>query len=229
MLVYGGSTATGTIATQLLELSGYDPIATCSPRNFDLVRSRGASAVFAAQAMDEKIAFLRDPLSQAFPSSERPIQDLVVLGGNSSTTRLLVDQISAVLKPSCGRLQTADSLDDFADLRITPGTTILNLQGLDGSLFEDLNNKIWSSLKRMALHTGTLIWVTRGRRAANPRANMAVGLLRAAARENPALDYVLLDIEDASDSGHRIIAKTLLRHKAASRWCHQDDLQFSGK
>lgn len=46
VLVYGGSTATGTVAVQLLRLSGYDPIATCSPRNFDLVRGRGASAVF---------------------------------------------------------------------------------------------------------------------------------------------------------------------------------------
>ncbi|KAI1661698.1 zinc-binding dehydrogenase [Daldinia decipiens] len=46
VLVYGGSTATGTIAVQLLRMSGYDPIATCSPRNFDLVRDRGASAVF---------------------------------------------------------------------------------------------------------------------------------------------------------------------------------------
>ncbi|RYP69624.1 hypothetical protein DL769_005244 [Monosporascus sp. CRB-8-3] len=46
VLVYGGSTATGTIAVQLLRLSGYDPIATCSPRNFELVRGRGASAVF---------------------------------------------------------------------------------------------------------------------------------------------------------------------------------------
>ena len=46
VLVYGGSTATGSIAIQLLRLSGLDPIATCSPHNFSLVRSRGASAVF---------------------------------------------------------------------------------------------------------------------------------------------------------------------------------------
>ncbi|KAH9985273.1 zinc-binding dehydrogenase [Xylariaceae sp. FL0662B] len=57
VLVYGGSTATGTIAMQLLKLSGYDPIATCSPKNFDLVRGRGASAVFdyAAPDVAEKI------------------------------------------------------------------------------------------------------------------------------------------------------------------------------
>jgi NADPH:quinone reductase-like Zn-dependent oxidoreductase len=46
ILIYGGSTSVGTIAIQLLKLSGYDPIATCSPRSFGLVRSRGASAVF---------------------------------------------------------------------------------------------------------------------------------------------------------------------------------------
>jgi NADPH:quinone reductase-like Zn-dependent oxidoreductase len=52
VLVYGGSTATGTIALQLLKFSGYSPIATCSPRNFDLVRERGASAVFNYAAPD---------------------------------------------------------------------------------------------------------------------------------------------------------------------------------
>lgn len=44
VLVYGGSTATGTLAIQLLRLSGIDPIVTCSPRNFDLVGDRGAVA-----------------------------------------------------------------------------------------------------------------------------------------------------------------------------------------
>lgn len=46
VLVYGGSTSTGTLAIQLLKLSGLDPIATCSPKNFSLVRGYGASAVF---------------------------------------------------------------------------------------------------------------------------------------------------------------------------------------
>ncbi|KAI9695817.1 MAG: hypothetical protein M1820_008411 [Bogoriella megaspora] len=52
VLVYGGSTATGTLALQLLKLSGYLPITTCSPRNFDLVRCRGAAIVFDYAASD---------------------------------------------------------------------------------------------------------------------------------------------------------------------------------
>lgn len=46
VLVYGGSTATGTLAVQLLRLSGLEPVVTCSPRNFDLVRGFGAGQCF---------------------------------------------------------------------------------------------------------------------------------------------------------------------------------------
>ncbi|TGO45660.1 hypothetical protein BCON_0375g00080 [Botryotinia convoluta] len=46
VLVYGASTSTGTLAIQLLQLSGYEPIAVCSPHNFGLVQLRGALKCF---------------------------------------------------------------------------------------------------------------------------------------------------------------------------------------
>ncbi|KAJ5778783.1 zinc-binding oxidoreductase ToxD [Penicillium odoratum] len=46
ILVYGGSSATGLVAIQFAKLSGYQVLTTCSPRNFDLVKSFGADAVF---------------------------------------------------------------------------------------------------------------------------------------------------------------------------------------
>ncbi|OQN98775.1 hypothetical protein B0A48_15444 [Cryoendolithus antarcticus] len=46
VLVYGGSTATGTLAIQLLKLAKLIPITTCSPKNFDLVKSYGAAEVY---------------------------------------------------------------------------------------------------------------------------------------------------------------------------------------
>ncbi|KAM0270269.1 hypothetical protein ACHAQH_009476 [Verticillium albo-atrum] len=46
ILIYGGSTATGTLAIQFAKLSGYQVIATSSPHNFDLLKSLGADAVF---------------------------------------------------------------------------------------------------------------------------------------------------------------------------------------
>lgn len=46
VLVYGGSSATGTAAIQLLKLAGFNILTTCSPHNFDLVRECGAKTVF---------------------------------------------------------------------------------------------------------------------------------------------------------------------------------------
>ncbi|KAF2268087.1 putative zinc-binding dehydrogenase family oxidoreductase [Lojkania enalia] len=46
ILVYGGATSTGTFAIQLLKRMGARVITTCSPRNFNLVRSYGADECF---------------------------------------------------------------------------------------------------------------------------------------------------------------------------------------
>ncbi|KAL4785990.1 chaperonin 10-like protein [Aspergillus varians] len=46
LFIYGGSTATGTLAIQFAKLSGYEVITTCSPHNFNLVKSLGADVVF---------------------------------------------------------------------------------------------------------------------------------------------------------------------------------------
>ncbi|KAI0424990.1 GroES-like protein [Xylaria sp. FL1042] len=46
VLISGGPSASGTAAIQLLRLAGYSPIVTSSPKNFDLVKSYGAAAVF---------------------------------------------------------------------------------------------------------------------------------------------------------------------------------------
>jgi NADPH:quinone reductase-like Zn-dependent oxidoreductase len=45
ILIYGGSSATGSLAIQFAKLSGYFVMTTCSPHNFDLVKSLGADMV----------------------------------------------------------------------------------------------------------------------------------------------------------------------------------------
>ena len=57
VLIYGGSTATGTVAIQFAKLSGATVITTCSPRNNELVKALGADAVFdyRDEACGEKI------------------------------------------------------------------------------------------------------------------------------------------------------------------------------
>jgi NADPH:quinone reductase-like Zn-dependent oxidoreductase len=60
VLVWGGSTSVGCNAIQLAVAAGYEVISTSSPKNFDLLRSLGASEVFDYNdpAVDSKIAKL---------------------------------------------------------------------------------------------------------------------------------------------------------------------------
>ncbi|KAJ4988281.1 TOXD protein [Stagonosporopsis vannaccii] len=46
VLIYGASTATGTLAVQFAKLSGAEVFATASPHNFELVKQLGADHVF---------------------------------------------------------------------------------------------------------------------------------------------------------------------------------------
>jgi NADPH:quinone reductase-like Zn-dependent oxidoreductase len=46
LLIWAGSTGVGMYAIKLCTLAGYRVVTTCSPHNFDLVQSLGASAVF---------------------------------------------------------------------------------------------------------------------------------------------------------------------------------------
>ncbi|RJE27154.1 oxidoreductase [Aspergillus sclerotialis] len=46
LLIYGGSTATGSLAIQFAKLSGYTVWTTCSPHNFPMVKKLGADHVF---------------------------------------------------------------------------------------------------------------------------------------------------------------------------------------
>ncbi|GAW16228.1 hypothetical protein ANO14919_056510 [Xylariales sp. No.14919] len=68
VLVYGGSSATGTLAIQLIRRSGCVPITTCSPVNFPLVEAYGAQEAFDyhAPACAEQIkSFTEDALDFA--------------------------------------------------------------------------------------------------------------------------------------------------------------------
>ena len=46
LLVWGGSSSVGALTIQLAKASGYEVVTTASARNFDLVKSLGADAVF---------------------------------------------------------------------------------------------------------------------------------------------------------------------------------------
>ena len=208
----------------LLRETGFSGIDTSTPVEHDT-----AFSVFVSQAVDDRIGFIRDPLSRPFPAraKEPPVRDLLILGGDDRKTMNLSDQLSNIIEPHCQTIRSVQSFAELLRVEISPDTTILNLAGLDGSIFREIKATTWEGVRKLVSHAGNLTWVTQGRRADNPYANMALGLLRGATRDNPALDYLLLDFEDATHVDGRIIVESLLRHKAASRWRQKDDIHLT--
>lgn len=69
ILIYGGSTATGSLAIQFAVLSGCQVITTCSPRNFPFVKALGAAEAFDYNDPDcaKKIReYTKDQLTRVF-------------------------------------------------------------------------------------------------------------------------------------------------------------------
>ena len=183
--------------------------------------------VFASQATDEKVDFLRNPLSSAsFDLFSRGtlMEDLVILGGKSLETTRLVQQIKSLVGRHCGTIRTARSLLDLSrpDM-ISSNTTVLSLADLDGLVLQRLSHVQWETLKQMLMTVRSLLWVSRGRRADNPLANMMVGMMRSVAREVPTLSYQILDVEDVRKAEPYTLAEALLRFQAESLWRRQDD------
>ena len=104
------------MAIQLLRLSGLDPIATCSPHNFALVRSRGAGAVFDYADADTPAAIKRhtggrlkhvlDCISDS-QSVEACFAAMARVGGRYASLELVPDELLAKRRAVHARLVMA--------------------------------------------------------------------------------------------------------------------------
>ncbi|TGJ84019.1 hypothetical protein E0Z10_g4733 [Xylaria hypoxylon] len=185
--------------------------------------------VFTSQAVDNMVSFLRSPLRD--PSTELApnliIKELIVIHENNRGTKGLVDENVHMLEPHCRSVRVINSLRDVPEIPFQPDTVILCLIDINTSVFQNIMMHEWDALKQILLHTGAVIWVTQGRNSSNPYANMILGLMRGASRDNPALSYLLLDFEDLRVARNEIIAECLLRHVAIAQSHRRDNIQFS--
>ncbi|KAI1772793.1 amino acid adenylation domain-containing protein [Hypoxylon cercidicola] len=182
--------------------------------------------VFVTQAVDDRVLFLRDPLSASsdIARTEQMITDLIILGGNSLRISQLVGRLQALLRRHCHRIIHVRTLEETSSLPMTSTITVLNLTDLDEPFFMNPSNEKWDALKRMILHIGCLLSVTHGRREANPYANMTLGLLRCSLYELPALRVQFMDFDGAAKVDAQTIAETLMRLNATSTWQKHDSL-----
>ncbi|KAJ5145390.1 Polyketide synthase enoylreductase [Penicillium atrosanguineum] len=102
VLVYGGSSTIGLIAIQMLKLCGHRVITTCSPHNFELVKSYGADLVF-----DYKSPTCAQEIRTATKNALRYVLDPFA---ESKTVRLCQDAIGRTGGRYCALEQYTEEL-----------------------------------------------------------------------------------------------------------------------
>ncbi|CAJ2504343.1 Uu.00g117370.m01.CDS01 [Anthostomella pinea] len=177
-------------------------------------------SVFVSQAVDNRILFLRDPVS-LFREQFGPgdlIKTLVLVGGKSLRTSRLIAELQTLARPFCQNVMLVLSLPHMSSLLFNSDATIVSLTDIDEPLFKNPSEAAWEALKAALLKAKSLLWVTHARDSKNPHASMILGFLRSSLREIPTLDFQSLDIEDAQQIKAQLIFESILRLNAIKAW-----------
>jgi SAM-dependent methyltransferase len=196
----------------LLKETGFSGIDTYTPVHNPV---QMPCSVLAAQAVDDGIDLLRNPLLSS--KDEIPLQNLVLLGGNTLETSGIVQDLEDLFKPRCQRIITAKSLDDLGDTT-PPMCNVLSLIDCDSPIFRDITKKRFETLKNLFLTSRNVLWVTRGCRREEPYAAMTVGFFRSIKYELPQARLQLLDIDHSKRANATVIAELLLRLELTREW-----------
>lgn len=187
------------------------------------------TTVFVSQAVDTRMTYLRDPLASSVTAPAYGdlkldcSSDLILVGGRTPASSTCVSELMPILQASFASVTPVQTLVEVASLNPTSTTTVLSLSDLDEPLFEKLGERDFEATKKILESIGSGLWVTHGRRAANPITNMTVGMVRTVLLEVPTVAFQFLDFEDVKTLSSEKIAEVLLRFKAGVAWQQEDN------
>lgn len=197
---------------RLLRLSGFAGIDSKAPKGFEDVIGM---TVFAAQAVDDTVSFLREPLSPRV-AERAPISNLVLVGGNTAETRQLVTSIRNSLKNKALQLHEFETPIQVDYSILDANSLVISLTELDKPVFKDITPDEFLAFKSIFAPNVKLFWVTSGRLAEEPFTNMTVGFARTAVHEIPGLRFQNVDVADIGRLDHRHMVEMILRFQTLS-------------
>ncbi|KAF9888949.1 hypothetical protein FE257_008118 [Aspergillus nanangensis] len=192
---------------RLLNQSGFSGI-DCIFHDEANVHTRGFS-VFSAQAMDDRLEILRDPLTSTDMIPSTPV---VLIGGATSQVSKLIRRAEKMLRHWASVVQVYICFDQVDCSKIPPGSWVICLQDLDKPLFSsppaarELEN-----LKGVLSNCQNILWVTSGRLSEDPYANIMVGIGRSLRGEYLHLNLHSFDFDGGEPWDIHILMAHFLR------------------
>nr|ACS68554.1 hybrid PKS-NRPS protein [Metarhizium anisopliae] len=196
--------------------------------------SKYMTSVMLSQAMDERVEFLRQPLSSRGDSTMA--DSLTIVGGTQGNVANIIARHLADCHPRLV-VQCVAGFEDFASpLNSTAMKSLLVLQDLDEPVLQKLASSTLGGLQKAIDQCRQVLWVSSGCRKDNPFANMSVGLCRSLSSEYPHIKIQHIDVETRLDQGtmHRISEAALrLLHleklSADTLWSFEPELILEDK
>ncbi|KAK8914934.1 Fusarin C synthetase [Metarhizium anisopliae] len=196
--------------------------------------SKYMTSVMLSQAVDERVEFLRQPLSSRGDSTMA--DSLTIVGGTQGNVANMIARNLADCHPRLV-VQCLAGFEDFASpLNSTAMKSLLVLQDLDEPVLQKLGSSTLVGLQKAIDQCRQVLWVSSGCRKDNPFANMSVGLCRSLSSEYPHIKIQHIDVETCLDRGttHRISEAALrLLHleklSADTLWSFEPELILEDK
>ncbi|KAJ5919847.1 hybrid NRPS/PKS enzyme [Penicillium verhagenii] len=185
---------------ELLRANGFSGVDISSTPSF--------CSVIVAQAVDEAVQLLREPLA-VDPAALPPLGDILIVGGDGSSD--LASQTQELLQ-SVVPSYNITVLPGLEGILVPKGATVLCLADLENPVFRDMNEKRFRGLQDVMETAEVVLWVTSGANSGrDPDANVTVGLSSTLRAERMDLRLQFLDVDDPSSIDPSLLAKMLLR------------------
>ena len=176
-------------------------------------------SIMASQAIDEKVQFLRKPLSSPTSSASAHIESLVILGNGTLETARIGEEVAEHMGRFCGETIILDGLptEDEA-MSLNPMSTFINLVDLESPIFKDMTDEKMDGLKRMLELAKSILWVTEGAQQDQAYHMASISFGRAIRQEAAHIIWNHLDVSDLQHNESRVIAEYMLRQCALDEW-----------
>ena len=185
---------------ELMKANGFSGVDISSTPSF--------CSVLVAQAVDDTIQLLREPLTVA-PTTPPTLGEMFIVGGSANPE--LATQTVATLR-NAAPYKSVTLVPELEDIEVPSGAAVLCLSDLDSPVFRDMNQKRFKGLQNIMETALVVLWVTSGAKSGkDPDANVTLGLSSTLRAERMDLRLQFLDVDDPSSVDPSLLAKMLLR------------------
>jgi acyl transferase domain-containing protein len=177
-----------------------------------------------SRVVDDRVQFLRNPLSADSSHTHNLDEQVVLIGGKTSPTSTCADKVADILQPYTRQLIRAHSIPSLTEIKTTIGNSVVILQDHDKPLFDNFNDSVLTGLRKLFATSRNVLWVTHGYKRNEPHARMFVAFARCLVQEMSHIRLQILDFEAPGALDAQLIAVDFLRLLATARWEEQGSL-----